>query len=360
MGIRAYNRIPSRKKVNSGLFKEGGCPELLYDLLNELTGAYEINIAAYLFNNEIYFNHLSSLAKKGCKVNITSLPLDGYNNTPKKIEGYNSKISARQLARGIYKKIRDTKNISLNIFSHQYTWHGPSYAGNSAPYSFHVKAIYAKFRRKKNKCILHSANFMVSDQRHSDNIIIFEGINFYERTFERYFKDLYNFTIPQTSYTAYKKHKHVIAGREINLNNKDTNNCFFTAPFYTYNDIGSNHLARNKIIELISGANKRVWICAQHFHDLNPYDSVNETIVNALYKRQKVRKGINFKFLKQGTSKGLSDQRRAAIAETLFQFVMGVEQRHNKLIHDKFMLIDDKLIVSTANYTPTQFAFWVI
>ena len=66
---------------------------------------------------------------------------------------------------------------------------------------------------------------------------------------------------------------------------------------------------------------------------------------------------MEFRFLKQVPHSSLADKRRAAIAETLFGFVMKAPQRYNRLVHDKFMLIDDTLLVSTANYTSTQFAF---
>ena len=53
----------------------------------------------------------------------------------------------------------------------------------------------------------------------------------------------------------------------------------------------------------------------------------------------------------------MADKRRAAIAETLFQYVLNAKQRVNKLVHDKFLIVDNSLIVTTANYTSTQFAF---
>ena len=43
----------------------------------------------------------------------------------------------------------------------------------------------------------------------------------------------------------------------------------------------------------------------------------------------------------------------------LFSMVMGAEQRINRLVHDKFIIVDNTLIVSTANYTASQFAYGV-
>ena len=94
MSIRAYCRIP--EKVSKSLkAKEGSCPPLLYDLFSELEGATELHIAAYLFNNPIYYDFLSGLAQKGCKIKITSLPILGYSDKPTRVEGYAGKISAQ-------------------------------------------------------------------------------------------------------------------------------------------------------------------------------------------------------------------------------------------------------------------------
>jgi len=361
MPIRAYCCIPDRIK-GAKKAKEGSCPALLFDLFSELEEAEEIHIAAYLFNNPVYFDFLASLAEEGCKVNITSLPILGYNDKPSKIEGYEDEISGRQMAKLIYKKAIETKNIELKIFPHKYIWYGALYVGGGASYSFHVKAIFAKFLNKLNKCILSSGNFMFSDPFHSDNFIVLEGIPSYEKPFSQFFEDLEKSSIPFDKYksqfkTPEDEFLYSFFGKEIELNPIDHMNCFFTAPFYFYGNVGSNHFAGNRIIDLINNAKERVWICAQHFHDLISFDPHRETIIKALYDKFLSNPKINFRFLKQVPHSSLADKRRAGIAETLFQFVMNVDQRFNKLAHDKFMIIDSTLVVSTANYTSTQFAF---
>jgi len=357
--IRAYCRIPEKRSIKA---KEGSCPELLYDLFGELDGASEIHIASYLFNNPVYFYFLSSLAEKGCVVKITSLPILGYSDKPSKVEGFEGKISGRQMANVIYDKIRCTNNMELKIFPHLYIWYGALYAGGGASYSFHIKAILAKFQNGIKKCILSSGNFMFTDPYHSDNLLVIEGGHEYESAFKKFFADLDNFSIPYGVFcNDFKEYKDEFLfsfhGKEINLNSNKFKSCFFTAPFYLYDNIGSNHYAGNRIIELINGAHKRIWICAQHFHDLVSFDNERETIIGALYKKYLSDPSIEFRFLKQVPHSSLADKRRAAIAETLFQFVMKVEQRYNRLAHDKFMIFDNTLLVSTANYTSTQFAF---
>jgi len=116
MDIRAYCRIPKKKSLKA---KEGGCPELLYDLFSELREAKKIQIAASLFNNPVYLDFLSKLAEKGCKIKITSLPLSWYKDKKTKVEGYANKISGKQMAKRIYAKIKSERNMELEIFPHR-------------------------------------------------------------------------------------------------------------------------------------------------------------------------------------------------------------------------------------------------
>ena len=361
MAIRAYCRVPEIKK-RALKPKEGGCPELLEDLFLELSGAEEIHVATYLFNNPTYYKYLSSLAKQGSKIFVTTLPERGYGNKKLKVEGYNEKISGRDMAKQIFSEIKSTGNIDLRFFPHQYVWYGALYAGGGPSYSFHIKAAYAKYPKGKNKCILSSGNFMFTDPYHSDSLLIFEREPTYEKIFSRFFADLEDYSIPCNAFyhnfLDYKKEFLMsYSGHERMLNFKELEHCFFTAPFYLLNGIGSNHYAGNRIIELIRDAKERVWVCAQHFHDVISFDRERESIVKALYEKADQSPKIELRFLKQVPNYSLADKRRAAITETIFQYVTHAAQRFNRLTHDKFILVDDTLLFSTANYTPTQFAF---
>ncbi len=355
--IRAYCRIPAGLK---GRCPEGSCPELLDDLKKELSGAKEIHIAAYLFNNPIYADFIIELAKGGCKVAITSLPLRGYSTKPLKVNGYEDKISGQEMAKQVYARITATPNIQLRVFPHMYIWYGALYADGGASYSFHVKAITALFVDTK-KCILSSGNFMFTDPLHSDNFIVAEGESEYWDVFSRFMADTEKNAIPLKKYdSTYSKpeddFKYSFMGREINKKSLKSKLCFFTAPFYFINGDGSNHIAGKRIIEIIKSAKRRIWICAQHFHDVLSYDPEADSIMGAIYQKAQ-QQNLELRFLKQVPHSSLSDKRRAAITETIAQFVLNAEQRYNRYTHDKFIIIDDTLIVTTANYTPTQFAF---
>ncbi|MDD4980783.1 MAG: hypothetical protein PHC54_05930 [Candidatus Omnitrophica bacterium] len=331
------------------------------DLFKELRGAKEIHIAAYLFNNPAYFSFLEQLASLGCKIKITSLPLSGYNNKKVSVNGRRGKVSPRHIAKQIYNKISSTRNMSLYIFPHLYAWYGALYADGGASFSFHVKAILASYKNDRTKCILSSGNFMFGDPQHSENLIVLESMPKVEAAFRDFFKDLEKYSVPYNIFlkefnTSRKEFLFSCAGREIHKN-KVFNNCLFTAPFYYYDEDGSNHYVLKRIINLIKKAKTRIWVCAQHFHDLSSFDPNASSVINAIYTKFCSSPAIEFRFLKQVPHTSLADKRRAAIAETIFQYVMHAGQKYNNLAHDKFMIIDNTLLISTANYTSTQFAF---
>jgi len=361
MPFRAYCRIPEKPKGSVRKI-EGSSPQLLYDLMEELKGAIEINIATYLFNNPLYVDFLVRLASTGTKISITTLPPMGYNNRPKTVDGLGDRVSARQLAVEAFNRLEATKNITLSFFPHQYVWYGALYAGGGASYSFHVKAISALFDGGLHKCILSSGNFLSTDPYHSDNILVIDGEEEYSNSFIRFFTDLASFSIGSEAFkgnfTNYADEFLVqFHGRERDIKHTDFENCFFTAPFYLVDGVGSNHYAGNKIIELIQKAKTRIWVCAQHFHDIISFDQERSTIIKALYDKSISEPNIEYRFLKQVPHSSLADKRRAGIAETLFKFVMKADQRYNRLTHDKFIIADNTLLISTANYTSTQFAF---
>src|SRR5690606_27030941 len=243
----------------------------------------------------------------------------------------------------VYNQILSTPNMKLALFPHMYSWYGALYAEGGASYSFHVKAIYALFPTH-NKCIISSGNFMFTDTYHSENMIVFENCTEYDKVFEEFFNDLDTYSLKYTGQSLqikdYFDFGFLDNYKDLNYDTGHFPKAFFTAPFYTINGIGSNHFAGNAVIDLISRAKKRVWVCAQHFHDLVSFDTARETLIKAIYKKYSENPLIELKFLKQVPHSSLADKRRAAIAETLFQYVLGANQRSNTLTHDKFMIID--------------------
>jgi phosphatidylserine/phosphatidylglycerophosphate/cardiolipin synthase-like enzyme len=357
MPFRVYCELPFKTTLKHA---DGSCPLLLQDLKSELKGAKTINAALYLFNNPSLYSFFKNMAASGTDVNVVSLPLRGYTNKKVKIESL-GKTSKMIEAEKIYSKVLSEGHIHLYIFPHMYSWFGALYAGGGPSYSFHVKAFLADFGEKLQKCIISSGNFSTGDPPHSENLLVIENEETYEKGFNQFFNDLLQRAIPYEKYLG----KGPLDDFQFNAKNimidiqSDVfSKAFFSSPYYRIDGVGSNHYASQKIIEMLEKAKSRIWICSQHFHDALPFDPDAKTIVSALKRIKEVNPKLEVLVLKQTTSAGLADKRRAAIVESIFQYYMKVKQRFNRLVHDKFIIVDDdKINVCTSNYTPTQFAW---
>ena len=127
--------------------------------------------------------------------------------------------------------------------------------------------------------------------------------------------------------------------------------------FIKYNNIGSNHYVQDKIIDYILKAKERIFICGQHIGDIHSFDKNSKSIVEAITTKASVP-SIEIKVLKQTLSSHQKQGKRNVEAETLMKKFHTISQRYNHpLIHDKFIIIDDLLIVTTANFTSTQYAW---
>lgn len=359
MVFRAYCRIPADNKRRL----EGSCPPILQDFMNELRGAKKIWMAFFLFNNPVLFDFLQRLAKQGTEIIVVSLPLRGYDDTRVHIEGQRSKKSKMMFAKNIYSKILGMKNMKLSIFPHMYSWYGALYAGGSASYSFHVKAVLAEFENNRNKCFATSANFATGDPSHSENLIVIEDEPGYVTAFREFFNGLLTRSIPYPKYL--KQHNDLLSDFNYlgsyaveNISSTVFSKAIFTCPFYKVDGIGSNQYACRRLIDLLKSAKERILICSQHFHDTMPFDSQRETLIGAILESKRQNKDLEVRLLKQVAHAALSDKRRAAITEFVFKFLLGSPVRINKLAHDKFIIVDDdKLALGSSNYTPTQFAW---
>jgi len=241
-----------------------------------------------------------------------------------------------------------------------YVWSGARYAGGGPSYSFHIKALFADFGKGKQKCIISSGNFATGDPPHSEDMLVIKNNQVYIRAFRRFFKDLLHKSILYEDYhNKEQTDDFFFIAKKTKVNRKIFSKAFFTSPFYNIGKVGSNHYASQKIIRLLRKAKERILICSQHFHDISPYDPKATSIISALKKIREANPRIKIYALKQVSSKGwLADKRRAAIAEFFFQHQLKAKQRYSRLVHDKFIIVDeDKMNVSTSNYTPSQFAW---
>lgn len=360
VGIKIFNRVPSEYSSQGSLY---GSNSLIYqDVINELRSREkdieEVHLALYLFNNVHLYKELLKLADNGAKVVVTSLPLTGYDK--RKIKD----------AECVYGSILKEGKLKLLIFPHMYVWYGAEYAGGGASYSFHVKAGIIKYADNTMKAFLTSGNMAPGDPTHSETAVFIESKTPcpYTEPFESFFDQIERRAKPYEDYTRHVQglstnlqqvFDFVFVGgtNGIDYNSSQASFALFTAPFISVGGVGSNHYSRHRIVEAIRSARRRVLLCAQHIHDLSPFNGfTGETVIKALVEAKRKSPDINAKVLKQVSSAGLADKRRAAFVESHLDHA-SILQRENRLVHDKFVIADDIIIITTSNFTATQFGW---
>ncbi|WLR60174.1 phospholipase D-like domain-containing protein [Guptibacillus hwajinpoensis] len=343
----------------------GSSPYLLDQLIKEIGKAKEIKVSFFLYNNPFLHEALENIAHKGCKVIIYSLPLNGYTKQEVKISNPEKSrlfVSSKyEYALKTYRRVfnRPNNNIEIKIFPHTYRWFKPKYSRGDEPYSLHTKNIWLLDEDGKEKFICLSCNLAFADQQHSENMLVIEDERNAKNMYKIYFELLENWSLSLKQYINYSKQKFDFEYIVKPINLKDTfNDTYFTAPFICYENKGSNHYVQEKIIQFINSASKDITICSQHFMDIDSFDSNADSIIEHLYKKVTVEKHINLKILKQTRANHQSHGKRTKLAEEKFSQLSNVEQRYwSPVVHDKFIIVDDKLLISTANFTATQFAW---
>jgi len=362
VGARLYTSIPPSADPKGSEY--GSNPEIYRAIEKELQARVndieEIHLALYLFNNGHLFRALKNIAGKA-RVVVTSLPLAGYDK--RKV------ASAEQ----IYTEILKLNNINfdLMIYPYMYVWYGAEYAEGGASYGFHVKVGYVLYKDDSCKLILTSCNLSPGDPYHSETAAVIDDSACstpYGAAFKKFFDQVEQLAIPWRPYfnSTHNLPEHLqqafdfaFIGKHglVNWMGSSAEKAFFTGPFIKINGTGSTWYARRRIVDLIMSAEKRLLIAAQHIHDIAPFnDFSGETVIGAIIEKKRNKPSLEVKVLKQTPSRGLADKRRAAFAECHLNYA-GVEQRANKLVHDKFIVADNVVLITTSNFTASQFGW---
>jgi len=358
--IRLYSSFPSEYSSRGTAY--GSNSKIYQDIIGELkqreNKIKEIHLTLYLFNNAHLYNELLKLAEKGIGIVVTSLPLAGYDD--RKIKE----------AENVYEKVIKDHAIDLLIFPHMYMWYGAQYAGGGASYSLHIKAGMITYKNGTSKVFLTSGNLAPGDPSHSETAVFVEAPrnNTFAKAFEDFFNEIEKRAI---SFSKYNKlvsklpqeldqvfdFSFVGGTRPVNFTSAQTSRAFFTAPFVLIGGKGSNHYARRRLVKTILSAKRRLLVCAQHCHDIAPFDGYRgQTMIKSIIKARKKNANLDVRVLKQVSSSGLADKRRAAFVESHL-YHAGISQRVNRLVHDKFVVADDTIILTTGNFTATQFGW---
>ncbi|SDD78621.1 PLD-like domain-containing protein [Bhargavaea beijingensis] len=340
---------------------KGSAPPFVDLLIKELNDAKEIYISLFLFNNISLYRALKRLAELGTLINIYTIPLNGYDD--KKVRAFDGSksidVSKRQYAEWIVKDII-TENININYYlvPHTNLWSKQKASRGNNSYALHNKSILVRYHNDTYKCISTSSNLAVGDPEKSENLLIIDR-NSDIAMFKKYFELLGENSIKLDNYQKFRsKHEdsHLIT-TPINLRD-DYESCYFTAPFIKYNNQGSNHFVQNKIIKFIASSKRRLFICSQHFSDINSYDRNSKSTVKAIMDIARKNPRLEVKIIKQTRESHQAQGGRSTEAEEALIGFPNVEMKFwYPVLHDKFIIVDDEILITTANFTPTQFAW---
>lgn len=264
-----------RKKLC--FYEQGGSPLLLEKLIetieSEKENILEVNMSWYLYNNRFLHNYLKTLSERGIKVNVITMPLEGYDNSkPQLLEDLftgkqrKERVTKYGLAKEIFADIyhsAHTPNFNMYFFAHLYV-RSPyvnKFSRGALPYSLHVKSAYIK-KKSGSMIILSSSNLALRDVVKHESMICIQDEAHYDSAFESFYKDLIRNSI---HIKEYHKNFNISCNSFDPIEFKSSTSSFITAPFYT----DSANILDHTLTQLILSAKERIIICAQHLAAFN-------------------------------------------------------------------------------------------
>lgn len=361
----------------------GSSPELLKNLCDWLIRRKDdivsIDIAFYLFNNTHFLETLESLANCGIKIKIYSIPLEGYDtNKPISIYKYDTeefigKFSKFDCAKIVYEKIKEINNPNLKLFimPHMYirSEHVNPFSRGPMPYSLHIKSFMVEFKSGNICAGLTSSNFAVRDEHKIELACsILLNKNEKEATLD-FYKGLRENSIEIGKFDECENYTHYKIKTRNSVKNIQTG---YIAPFYNNSPVEFE----NFLIELINATKNRIVIAAQHVSAYD-YSYSEREITNNNYKKfvkkpgilkyvlQKANSGIDVSILSQTYADGQYHPgiRSPQNTKSFIKFIDAAQKTKNcsyyvnSKLHAKYIIIDDMAILTTCNFTPSQFIY---
>lgn len=369
-----FLEMPSDRK----LYQWGSSMELLKKLIDfldrEADNISEIYLSMRLYNNDVLHEKMKAFANRGIKVTVISIPLEGYDDSyPKDIyeygtnESYRHNVTIYSLAKEIYEDIErlNNENYILRIFDHtcvrKSTVRYASSSERKLPYSLNNKSVYIKYKDGKTVTGLTSSNLALGHQPKAELMLLVEDIPASCEITEMFFSNLLSHSVRlsdwQNPHPNYNYEMETVYGGNVEMN-------YFTAPFIQDSPIK----IEEKIIDIISNAQERIYICAENLTAFYYRDIKNKVrrpgILGAIL--EKCRQGIKVKCLSRtymDTNGDLQGQLAPIDSVNFKKLIKQVNQlKHcsysvNKNVNAKFIVVDNIIIVGTGNYTPTEFIY---
>jgi hypothetical protein len=340
-----------------------------------------IKLAIYLFNNFELHKTFIGLAEKGIKIDIISIPLEGYDDSlPQEISPsedgfrFKQKQTKKSLAKFVYDSFinKPLENYRLYIFPHTYirSTKIKPFSRGIVPYSLHTKTFLIEMKNNKTLVGLSSSNLAMRDLPKHDFFVLHEVEGAESDSTKNFFSHLISQSVQITDYHPNNTSFDYPIKSGVYIPNSES---IFISPFYR----NSPEEAERIISKLFLSAKERIWIMAQHISSFQYSIPLNFKIKNqsnAIQKKegclsvllQKGREGIEIKCLSQTfvDENGKSDDYRTPVNTYNFSQFIGEFKKLpnanysvNENIHSKYIIVDDKVIATSFNYTPTQFIF---
>lgn len=336
-----------------------------------------VDIALYLFNNLELYNTLETINQEGCRITIYSIPLEGYDKSAGDVFNHEtsslSNVSKYDLAKYIYNKLYVVSNetLSLRIVPHIFlrSQRIKPFSRGTAPYSLHCKTACVQFKDGRVFSIITSSNMAVRDAKKHE-VAVLSLLNHAEAQSARdFFDGLYQHSIPIGDFVntrEYTNHRAIIRPTP------QKTRLMYVAPFYQ----DSAFIFEDNICTVIKKATKRIVVCAQHISAYQYYYPKRFATPSSKYSNtnfrpgflsevlQKSKEGISVTFLSQTYSDAAGDH-NCPRPENRKAFIKFVEEAKKTScsyyqsghVHCKFIVADDIVIVTTCNFTPTQFIY---
>lgn len=390
----------NQTKDSYAFYGEGCSPTILDKMIKffdkHVDEIEEITVSCYLFNNLILANELRKLANNGARVNVVSIPLEGYdlketnnnrfhsyfnNSTCIPVKNSSSKAD---FAQRIYQHCQVSNGVNLHIFDHVYlrSERVKEFSRGRVPFSLHIKSLLIKMRDGISYSVLTSSNLALRDLMKEELCLIVKNSQadyaysqyFYQQLIEnsKHISDMNLST--ETDYSHYIEPRTPVNQQALNSVSSSANddrNVFFTAPFLP----NSNQQIEAKIRQKIATAKRRVIICAQH---INTFDAelkqamsasdgnLNIQILSQTYVDETLRDESNGgrfpKYTVQVSGRSVPT-RVPSNKKSFLDFVgqlkgkLRCQYYYNPDIHLKFIVVDDDVVISTGNFTSTQFIY---
>lgn len=363
------------------VFTDLGCsPESLgrlCDWLRGMKGSVEkLSLAMYLFNNRELYKVLKELSECGCETTIYSIPLEGYDHDkPAPVFSHNSGrsigcLTKYDLARTIYEEIRKSVNgnLHLRIVPHMYLRSesvNPFSRGNM-PYSLHCKTICIQCYDGTVYAGLTSSNMAVRDAQKIELVMLRSLCEREKVSAWDFYSGLYENSIDINEFDEIADYSHFqIVLRPVPAESR----LMYIAPFYDNSAVRFEKI----ISSIVKKARHRVIVCAQHisayqysyqnqYVDGRPGQTVRDGFLSDVLER--ADHGVSTRFLSQTyvDEHGSHKCRKPMNSKSFVAFAAAAKKHNcnyyvNKNVHSKFMVIDDMVLITTCNFTPTQFIY---